>query len=207
MRIPLARTSVAAAATLLLLLAGCTTAPTATQPSAAPSTMAPSTTSVDDSATAAFLARHQLNGLTAQQIIETLDASEDDRQAGPFGSVRPSELQLSDDQSQIVVPIPSDRFYLAFAPYRQQTHDCFNHNLATCRGELANQTLTVTIVDDTGATLIDQQVTTHANGFAGIWLPRNITGKITVTHDTDTASSTISTGPGDPTCLTTLKLS
>lgn len=187
---------VTAAAAAALLLAGCSSA------APAPSLPPPSV----PAAASDFLTRHGLDGLSAQQIVETLDASEEDREQGPVGSVRPSELLLADEQEEITIPIPDDLFYLAVAPYRQQTHDCYNHNLATCAGELTGEKVTVTVVDSAGATLIDQEVTTYPNGFAGIWLPRDITGTLTVGHDGDTASTPIATGAEDPTCLTTLQL-
>ncbi len=186
-------------ATLGVLLAGCSALPTA----------APTTSPAPVAATAGaaeFLARHNLTGLTTQQVIDRLDASEDDRTAGPVGSVRPDELELSDATGKATLPVPADTFYLSVAPYLTKTHDCFNHNLATCKGELANQVIHVTITDTSGATLVDKDVTTYANGFAGLWLPRNMAGTLTVTASGKKASSAIATGLGDPTCLTTLKL-
>lgn len=53
---------------------------------------------------------------------------------------------------------------------------------------------------------MDEEVTTHANGFAGIWLPQGCAATLTVSHDGDTATAKIATGSGDPTCLTTLRL-
>ncbi len=179
-----------AASTLLagLLLAGCASAPGASTPASD------------------VLARHDLQGLSVQQVIERLDASEDDRTAGPVGSVRPGELVLSDQQGQTSLPIPRDTFYLSIAPYLTTTHDCFNHNLATCKGELAGKTVHVTITDAAGATLVDRDVTTHPNGFAGLWLPRDLRATLTVTYDGKTATTPVSTGASDPTCLTTLQL-
>lgn len=195
-------TTALVAAAVTLGLAGCsaTPAPTTSETPAAAATVGA------DAEAVAFLTRHDLAELSVRQIVETLDASEEDRAQGPIGSVRPSELVLSDEQGEISLAIPDNAFYLAFAPYREQTHDCFNHNLATCSGELAQETLQVKVVDGGGSTLVDQQVTTHANGFAAIWLPRDITGTLTVTHDGQSASTPIATGAEDPTCLTTLQL-
>lgn len=199
MRILVVTTAVA------LLLAGCAAAAPAPPP-ATPVSAAPGTDTSPDAATAAFLVRHQLDGLTPRQIVERLDSSQDDREDGPIGSVRPSELVLSDQDGEVVVPMPDDAFYLAVAPYRERTHDCYNHNLATCQGELVEEVLTVRVVDASGAAVVDQEVTTRANGFAGVWLPRNLKGTLTVGHDGDTATTRIATGPEDPTCLTTLRL-
>ena len=195
------RSLVVALTATALLLAGCAAAPAPTTPTAPPTTGESQGADVT-----AFLARHDLSGLPVQDIVEGLDAAQDDRTDGPVGSVRPSELLLSDGQGEVALPIPDGEFYLAFAPYRTRTHECYNHNLATCSGELQGQRLHVRVVDAAGTTVVDEQLTTHANGFAGIWLPRDITGTLTVTHDGDTASVPIATGPEDPTCLTTLKL-
>lgn len=192
----------AAIAAVGVLLAGCSSAPS-NAPIAAPTAPAEATA---PTAAAEFLARHNLTGLTTRQLIDSLDASEDDRAAGPVGSVRPDELQLSDGTGRVTLPVPADTFYLSIAPYVTKTHDCFNHNLATCKGELANQVIHVTITDAAGTTLLDKDLTTYANGFAGLWLPRNMRGTLTVTAVGKTASTPIATGPGDPTCLTTLKL-
>lgn len=154
----------------------------------------------------ALLARHDLQGLTAKQVIERLDAAQDDRTAGPVGSVRPDALVLSDAEGEARMPLPADSFYLAFAPYTSRTHDCFNHNLATCQGELASTTLTVKIAAADGRTLVDGPVRTHANGFAGVWLPRDIKATLSVSVDGRSVTAPISTGPQDPTCVTTLKL-
>lgn len=153
-----------------------------------------------------LLARYGLAEMTPQEIVDHLDASEEDRTAGPMGSVRPNELILSDDAEQISLPLPDDLFYLSFAPYITQTHDCFNHNLATCRGELAGETFDVTITTTGGETIVDQQVTSYDNGFAALWLPADIEAQLTVEFEGRQVSVPIGTSANDPTCLTTLPL-
>lgn len=66
----------------------------------------------------------------------------------------------------------------------------------------------VTVTDRaTGATVVDDDVTTFDNGFVGIWLPRGLDGEITVEHDGRRATAPISTSnPDDLTCLTSLRL-
>jgi len=196
------------AAAAVLTLAGCA-APTApptppAAPAAAPPAAAPASPATEPAA--AFLARHGLEGLGVEQIVERLDAATEDRAEGPVGSVRPGELVLTDEVGQTSLPIPSDRFYLAIAPYLTRTHDCFNHNLASCQGELVDKQVQVTVTDAAGARLVDETFTTHANGFAGMWLPKDIEATLVVTYDGKSATAAIGTGADDPTCLTTLPL-
>lgn len=153
-----------------------------------------------------LLTKHGLQGLSAVQIIDRLDRTQDDRQAGLAGSVRVDELLLSDNAGNVTLPIPADRFYLSLAPYLSKTHDCFFHNLMTCQGELAQTTVHVTIKDSSGKTLVDEDATTYANGFVGYWLPRDITGTLEVSYQSKKSVQPISTGKQAPTCLTTVKL-
>lgn len=188
--------TLAAAALGGVLLVGCAAGVPSGPPAATPTPVA----------AADLLARNGLQGLSAEQVIDQLDASEADRTAGPVGSVRANELVLTDGQGQARLPMPADRFYLSIAPYLTATHDCFDHNLASCKGELAGKAVHVTVRDAAGATLVDRDVTTYASGFAGLWLPRGITGTLTVTHEGRSATAAIATGADDPTCLTTLRL-
>lgn len=194
-------TTLAAAAAATLLLVGCSASNQPPSGSPAPQAVQ----SADADATQQFLGRHGLTGQTADQIVDKLDRTLEDRTAGPIGSVRPDQLILADDQGQVSLPI-NDRFYLAFAPYINRTHECFNHNLATCQGELVEQEMQVTITADDGRTLVNEPMTSFANGFIGVWLPKDVQGQITVEHDGKSVTAPISTGAEDPTCLTTLQL-
>lgn len=190
-------TVAALAAAFALALTGCA------GDAAGTSTPAPSAAASDG--TQAFLQAHGLDGLETTQIIEKLEVSQEDRTQGPMGSVRPDELLLTDGNNEVTLPI-EDRFYLSIAPYENRTHDCFNHNLATCQGELTGTPFEVKVVADDGTTHFADTMTSHANGFAGIWLPKDLTGTITVSANGKQAQSAIGTGANDPTCLTTLQL-
>jgi hypothetical protein len=183
-------------AAVALTLAGC--ASTATEPP-------------ESSATApSILAAYGLAGLDGPAIVDRLDRTPvASRPATLRASVRPGQLLLSevDSGQQTTVDLPDDLFYLAVAPYIEKTHDCYFHSLTTCRGELAGKNIHVTITErTTGKVLVDTTTTTFDNGFAGFWLPRGIDATITVTYETYAATGDISTGPEDPTCLTTLRL-
>ncbi|KAE8763501.1 CueP family metal-binding protein [Georgenia thermotolerans] len=190
-RLPL----VAAAAALTLALAGCSAA----EPS-------PATTA--EATDADFLAAHDLAGMDAPDIIDHLDELDvAERPTDLMASVRPSELVLSDDQREVTLPLPEDRFYLSVAPYVDQTHDCFYHSLTTCLGELGGEDVQVRIVDDaTGEVLVDEQATTFDNGFVGFWLPREIEGTVEVTYGELSGEADVVTTEDGATCMTTLQL-
>jgi len=72
------RLALPAAVSLAVLLSGCSAASLPDTPGSAPTKASVSATE--------FTAAHGLAGLTAQQIVEKLDATEEDRTAGPTGS-------------------------------------------------------------------------------------------------------------------------
>jgi hypothetical protein len=155
------------------------------------------------------LESYGLAGLDATQIIEKLDAMPvADRPDDLIASVQPNELVLtSGDESLATIPMPDDQFYLAVAPYDTSTHPCQFHSLTTCLGEIATEEMHVTVTDTaTGDILIDEPRTTYDNGFLGLWLPRDVTGVLTIDYDGKSATVPIATGDQDLTCLTTMRL-
>lgn len=156
----------------------------------------------------ALLDRHDLAGLTGQEVVDHLESLEtDERPTDLVASVRPTELVLADDAHETAVPLPDDVFYLSVAPYVDATHECFFHSLTTCQGELAGEPVSVSVVDaGTGDVLVEEETTLGANGFVGYWLPRDVDAELRVEHDGRVGTSTVSTGGDDPTCLTTLRL-
>ncbi|TRY17648.1 hypothetical protein FOJ82_10175 [Tessaracoccus rhinocerotis] len=192
----------AAALAATIALTGCATTDATTAEDTTPST------SLGAEADA-FLAAHDLAGLEVPQIIEQLDTTaRADRSEELMVSIRPDELVFADASQEVTVPMPEDRFYLSFAPYVSQTHDCYFHSLTTCTGELQNTAVQVLVTDnETGETVLDEALTTYDNGFLGLWLPRDLDATLTVTSDGLSASTVVSTDdPEDPTCLTTLQL-
>lgn len=217
------RLALAALLTTSVALAGCSEGGTEETPSG--SGAGPSATGAPQSGTAdpdasrgdgqsasadALLAAHGLAGADARQVIDTLDAQPvAERPSDLIASVRPGQLLLSDGQGQEApLPMPTDAFYLSVAPYVSGTHECFFHSLTTCRGELANTPVHVTVTDDsTGRVLVEEDMSTFDNGFVGLWLPRGIEATLTISSDGRSATTGISTsGDEDPTCLTTLEL-
>lgn len=180
----------------------------ATAACTAPGQGQPSTgTTKSASGADAVLAALGLAGADARKVIDTLDALPvAERPADVMASVRPEQLILKGaDGAEATIAMPGE-FYVSFAPYLAKTHDCFFHSLTTCRGELANAPIHVTVTADDGRVLVDEDRTTFDNGFSGLWLPRDIRAKLAVTHDGHAYEAQIGTGKDDPTCLTTVKL-
>lgn len=192
---------IAAAGVFALTLTGCSTH----APEADRTPPGPSTGAIDQ---AEFLAAHDLDGMDGEQVVDHLDRMPvTDRSTELMASVRADQLLLTDAEQEVALPLAEGEFYLSVAPYVDRTHECFYHSLTTCRGELTNQDIDVRIVDDTsGEVLVDEEVTTFDNGFAGFWLPRDVDGTIEVTHDGLTGRSAFSSGDEGATCLTTLQL-
>lgn len=186
------------AAAAVLALAGCASSPTVAEPQQS------------STAGSSILAKYDLAGLDGRAIVDRLDRTPvAARPADLRVSVRPGELRLSEVNSDAstVVNLPDDVFYLSVAPYVEKTHECYFHSLTTCRGELAGKPVHITITErTTGKVLVDEVTTTFDNGFVGFWLPRGITATMRVEHGRYAASKDISTGPEDPTCLTTVHL-
>jgi hypothetical protein len=156
--------------------------------------------------TTSFMAQHGLAGDAARAVeqLEQLDQAKRPRDL--MASVRPGQLLLSDDDEQVALPMPTDRFYLSIAPYRDSTHECYFHSLTTCQGELAGEPVHVRVVDASGAVLVDKETATNPNGFVGVWLPKGSSGTVNVSTSQGSGSQPFSTGDDDATCMTTLRV-
>lgn len=186
-----------ALAAAALVLTGCSSSTPATD----------STPAANAAPESALLTEFDLDGMDGAQIVDHLDRlGGADRPKELMASVRVDELLLSTADEELAVDLPDDRFYLSVAPYVERTHECFFHSLTTCQGEMVEKDVQLTIVDDEGTVLVDEQTTTFANGFVGTWLPRDVSGTVTVTADGRTGSVPFSTGDDGATCLTTLQL-
>ncbi len=149
-----------------------------------------------------FLEKYGLNGLSVEEIVQKLDSSTSDP-SGLRASITSETLILSDDSNEVRLALPEDKFYISFAPYITQTHPCGTHNLTSCRGELVNQEIYTIITDTEGNEIVNSNITTMANGFAGVWLPRNINATVSVSYNGKSSQAPISTYAGSDTCLTT----
>lgn len=160
-----------------------------------------------DGPEADLLAEYDLDGMSGREIVQQLDTSPQERPLAFAASVREDEVLISDGAEQeVAVDLPEDEMYVSIAPYVDRTHECYYHSLATCQGELVEEPVAVTITDEDGTVLVEEDATTYTNGFVGYWLPKDISGTIEVEYEDRTGSVPFSTGEGDPTCITTLQV-
>ncbi len=115
-------------------------------------------------------------------------------------------IVTNSDKSQVTYDLPDEEFFVSIAPYVTGTHTCAIHSLTGCRGEMPDEAFQVHIIDETGNVVLNQSMKSYENGFLDLWLPRNQTYQVTITHDGRTQSSEISTYEGDDTCITTMQL-
>lgn len=189
------------------LLAACSRSatPMATDPSA------PADGEADGSVLAPF------RGRDAREVIDELESTPvSDRSRDFLAQVQHDQLLLTDvaTEEALALSLPEGMFYVSVAPYAAQTHDCFLHSLTTCRGEMASEELTVTVEAADGAAPSGElpsgeKVTTHDNGFFGLWLPAGMQkATLRIEHGASgrSAELPISTMPDSPTCVTTAQL-
>ncbi|MGC0142628.1 CueP family metal-binding protein [Pseudactinotalea sp. Z1732] len=154
-----------------------------------------------------LLAPHGLDGMQTTDLIDHMDRlGGPDRPSDLLASVRADTLLISDGTTEQELPIEGEEFYLSFAPYLNQTHDCFYHSLTTCQAELPNTAMDVMITGADGEVYVDEEMTTFDNGFMGVWLPKDVEATLEVSVDGLSATQDISTDVQAPTCLTTIRL-
>ena len=83
-----------------------------------------------------------LEDLTTEEIVLELDSLTLDGDIYS-SSINGNYLTISTSSNSTKLDIPDDKFYLSFAPYLENTHECYTHNLVSCSGELKNQTFDV----------------------------------------------------------------
>ncbi|WP_138417762.1 CueP family metal-binding protein [Aquibacillus sediminis] len=122
-------------------------------------------------------------------------------------SVTSEELIVTgSDSNEEVYEMPEDEFFVSIAPYVEQTHPCSNHSLTGCQGEMAKEDFEVYIEDEEGNAVVDETITSQANGFIDLWLPRDKTYSIKISNEGKSVESDLSTFEGDNTCITTMQL-
>lgn len=153
-------------------------------------------------AQAAFLEKYELANLDVKAVVSKLDSTIEEP-AELSSSITGTQLTLTDGKQTVKLDLPKDEFYLSFAPYLTQTHPCAMHSPSSCRGELVNVPVQTKITDSKGAVIVDETLTSMANGFIGVWLPKGIDATIQVNYGGKTATAPISTRADSETCLTT----
>ena len=150
---------------------------------------------------------HDLAGMDAVEMIDHLDrVPMEERPTDLLASVMPEQLVLASATEEVALELPEDSFYLSIAPFVNQTHECHYHSLTTCVGELSNQDVDLTVTDESGEVLVNEQRTTFDNGFVGVWVPADSNGTLEITYDGMTGTTDFSTGSESATCITDLQL-
>ena len=159
------------------------------------------------SAEQAFLTQHNLNGKTPEEMVEYIDQLPAPRPLPFNAGVTSKALLVGDGTQQYEIPLSGDKFYVSVAPYINKTHECVDHSLSGCQGEMVKQPFHVKIIDEKQQVIMDKDISSYKNGFFGLWLPRNKTMQIEVTQPGYVGKEVISTNDDSQTCITTLRLS
>jgi hypothetical protein len=148
-----------------------------------------------------------------KEVNEVKDMKEmvHDYSVGSFEDVSASitshELIVTDsNKEETSYDLPEEEFFVSIAPFIETTHECAIHSLTGCQGELVEKEFDVYIQDEAGNVVVDETMTSFANGFIDLWLPRDKTYTVKIRYDGKTAESELSTFEGDNTCITTMQL-
>lgn len=125
-----------------------------------------------------------------------------------IASITSKQLIVMDDDGNetSTYDLPEDEFFVSIAPFISQTHPCTDHSLTGCQGELVNEDFDLYIEDEDGNVILDEKMTSGSNGFVDLWLPRDKTYNVSITHEGKEVESEISTFKKDGTCITTMQL-
>ncbi len=146
------------------------------------------------------------------RALEGIDARQAMALANEWGSQVQSSVTTEGvtfvfpDGFRRLVAMPIDQVMIAVAPYRNKTHPCATHTMSTCQGELAGAPVDVLARREDGTVLIRETMTTLANGFIELWLPRDLEVRLTLQAEGLAAEGVIRTHRGSDTCITTMKL-
>lgn len=122
-------------------------------------------------------------------------------------SITSTELIVMDEkQNEQVYDLPEDEFFVSIAPFENETHPCEIHSLTGCQGEMVEEDFDVYIEDEDGNVVVDETVTSYVNGFIDLWLPRDHTFQVTITHEDKQVESELQTFEENGTCITTYQL-
>lgn len=147
----------------------------------------------------ALLKKYDLEKSSAVEIVEKLGEQE-------FGALNATVsrdyVTINDGEKSAKVKIPENKFFLAFAPYINQSEPCTEYNLETSIGELANQTFQVIITKSNGEVLVDQEMVSNENGFITLWLDKELEANLLIKYNDLTAKAFVTTFKDSNTCIT-----
>ncbi|MGJ9459858.1 CueP family metal-binding protein [Oceanobacillus sp. CF4.6] len=122
-------------------------------------------------------------------------------------SITSTQLVVTEnDDNETVYDLPEEEFFVSIAPFINATHPCTDHSLTGCQGELVDKDFGIYIEDMEGNVILDEKMNSESNGFVDLWLPRDKTYHVKITHEGRTVESEISTFKNDGTCITTMQL-
>ena len=122
-------------------------------------------------------------------------------------SITSKQLIVTDsNEEELVYDLPEDDFFVSIAPFINETHPCEIHSLTGCQGEMVDKDFDISIEDMEGNIILDEAMNSGSNGFIDLWIPRDKTYRVKVTHDGKQVESEISTFENDGTCITTMQL-
>lgn len=122
-------------------------------------------------------------------------------------SITSHQLIVTEDNGvERFYDLPEDKFFISIAPFINVTHPCSIHSLTGCESEMADETFDILIKDENGEIILDDKVTAHANGFIDLWLPRDQTLDVSISHEEKSTQAELSTFKGNNTCITTMQL-
>lgn len=141
-----------------------------------------------------------------EQFKNVVQAYGDRELASEAASITGEALWITEEGEQLEIPIPTDEFFVSIAPYRTVTHDCEIHSLTGCQGELVHETFTVTVIDEKGDIVNQDNYSTGVNGFIDLWLPRDQTLQVFIESGEERVEAELTTYSDSPTCITTMQL-
>lgn len=149
------------------------------------------------------LSRNNLQDLSIEKLVQKLHAETNNEiESIVYGD----RIVLEDEEGKQTVRLPDDKFYLSVAPYIYSTKSCEMKSLSKGEGEMKYVTFMVNVIDEEGQTVVNESYMSEGDGFFGLWLPRDIEATITVSYDSLSATSSISTKKDAKTCISTLHL-
>ncbi|WP_010651311.1 CueP family metal-binding protein [Oceanobacillus massiliensis] len=141
-----------------------------------------------------------------QDIRQIVNDYSTDKLTAEAASINSEELVVTSEGKDVSYDLPEDDFFVSIAPFVETSHPCAVHSLTGCQGEMIEEEFDVYIEDTEGNVIVDEAMESFSNGFIDLWLPRNETYHITISHNGKKAESELSTFEGDNTCITTMQL-